>query len=1213
MKLDNVMNKYEVITIVGEGAYGVVMKCRHKENGEMVAIKKFKDSEENDDVRRTTMRELKMLRALKQENIVELREAFKRKGKLYLVFEYVEKNMLELLEPYPNGVPYEKARSLTYQLCKAVMWCHARDIIHRDIKPENLLISKDGVLKLCDFGFARNIAGGSNGLYTDYVATRWYRSPELLIGAPYGKAVDVWAIGCIMGELSDGQALFPGDSEIDQLYVIQKIMGQLPDDQMRVFLKNPRFHGLKFPAVKRPKTLEKHYHGVIMSVALDFMKGCLRLDPGDRASIVDCVNHVLFQTDRAMDRSPCLPVKVGSGHSSSKRRKTDNKNSSDSVAVQDENKPMDIDASDNKKTSMKREDDEDENETPITSKYLKQVRNQSTANSTRSTLKSAQAIDDSNTSDQQYNHSGITPSSLTRSGTPAPNNNSTSGVSESTSTIILNRLGPVDTSSGLVSQQDPCPAEIEQEKLIRPSMIKESVMNIEYSLVDDTFSGPKGLGESEKESRVLRESTLRKSAKSNRAAGAVSKTDGSKDWRKMQNVVSEGQSHGTPSLKQYKGKEDSNDLDPRSSSIEHSRLDAPDILHSDGHTNIHHTQGAYEPQSSSTFSNVQKDHTNPNSHRKSAINHNTPINLDSRHLSTFSDFRAGNVLDFSSSSGNSHPHGGGASARSNKGKLRDQSQGVSVDDVPDNLDFNDSSSAIVDDGSYHFLNQQQQHDGMFLLPSESRFLKSKSGVQLTQVSSRGNLGGANSSNLSPPGVHGLGGGGHSSSHYELDSSSHRQHEEKQPRNAGNTNTYLVSVDAHHGGDHGSASTSKISSGGQSTDRRKFLNDSTQKEIQRIRSSTLLKKKARENREREQAAKESLSGIMSSTQQGQHGQPGVQTITDKLSDARLQGSVAEKGRETPYLTPPSRQGRGRYLDFGHPQRDVRDARDSRGPGGGGGGGVYHQSQAQRQYGRYPHYNNMRSESPSVGPFMSWRMGEGSGQNVFNLVRKKKKKFIQMPEPFEDGRLSPSVSLRNPSRLSRYDPADRENEAEFAEPPAALTPRDALLSHRERGLSTPTSVPYHHPAASSGACGVGGNLKGGAEQPRRSSYTGKQPINLRRSAATAAANERVSRLQPLNKSQAMTFSSHQQQQQQQQHGNKNNLSISNNNSNKYTGVSSNITATADDLRPSGHGSRTRQGSLFLEDEVTPRIYGVYPELRGGRSGGHGRMGKGNNQHF
>ncbi|GFR73214.1 cyclin-dependent kinase-like 5, partial [Elysia marginata] len=895
------------------------MKCRHKENGEMVAIKKFKDSEENDDVRRTTMRELKMLRALKQENIVELREAFKRKGKLYLVFEYVEKNMLELLEPHPNGVPYEKARSLTYQLCKAVMWCHARDIIHRDIKPENLLISKDGVLKLCDFGFARNIAGGSNGLYTDYVATRWYRSPELLIGAPYGKAVDVWAIGCIMGELSDGQALFPGDSEIDQLYVIQKIMGQLPDDQMRVFQKNPRFHGLKFPAVKRPKTLEKHYHGVIMSVALDFMKGCLRLDPADRAASADCVNHVLFQTDRAMDRSPCLPIKAGSGHSSSKKRKTDNKNSSEPVAVQDENKPMDIDGSDNKKISMKKEDDGDDIGTPITSKYLKQVRNQSTANSTRSTLKSAQASDDSNKSDQQFSHPGATPASLTRCGTPAPNLHNSIGNSGPTSTIVLNRLGPGDGPADIVPQLDSSLAAVEQDKLIRPSMIKESVMNIEYSLVDDAISTPGKVSERDTESRVLKESTLRKSAKNNRALGAGTKTDGSKDWRKPHHSVPDGQDHNVPPSKHYRGKDqqDWEVAEHPSNNIGYTRLDAPDLSTSDGQTNHHqapHHSGGYEPQSSFNFSNAQHVHRSDYPHRKVPANNNLPGNIDNRHLSTFSDFRSGNILDFSTcqntNSGNSYPHhGGGTSAKSLK--MRDQNRAVSVDDVSDNLDFNDSSSAIAENGSHHFHNQQEQHDGMFLMPSESRFLKAKSGAHFTPDNTRGlalgSVGGGSS--LSPPG-HGFGGGSHSSSHYELDSSSHLQQEEKRSRNAGNTNTYLISVDAHHGADHSSASTSKISSGGQTTDRKKFLNDSTQKEIQRIRSSTLLKKKARENREREQAAKD---GMMLSGQQGQHSQPGVQTITDKLSDARLQGSVAaEKGRETPYLVPPSRQGRSRYL-------------------------------------------------------------------------------------------------------------------------------------------------------------------------------------------------------------------------------------------------------------------------------------------------------------
>ncbi|XP_060689429.1 cyclin-dependent kinase-like 5 isoform X5 [Hemiscyllium ocellatum] len=270
--IGDVMNKFEVLGIVGEGAYGVVLKCRHKETNEIVAIKKFKDSEENEEVKETTLRELKMLRTLKQENIVELKEAFRRRGKLYLVFEYVEKNMLELLEEMPNGVQPEKVRNYIYQLIKAIHWCHKNDIVHRDIKPENLLISYSDMLKLCDFGFARNLSEGSNANYTEYVATRWYRSPELLLGAPYGKAVDMWSVGCILGELSDGQPLFPGESEIDQLYTIQRVLGPLPPEQMKLFYSNPRFHGLRFPAVNHPQTLDRRYLGVISGVMLDLMK-----------------------------------------------------------------------------------------------------------------------------------------------------------------------------------------------------------------------------------------------------------------------------------------------------------------------------------------------------------------------------------------------------------------------------------------------------------------------------------------------------------------------------------------------------------------------------------------------------------------------------------------------------------------------------------------------------------------------------------------------------------------------------------------------------------------------------------------------------------------------------------------------------------------------------------------------------------------------------
>ncbi|XP_029766717.1 cyclin-dependent kinase-like 5 isoform X3 [Terrapene carolina triunguis] len=307
LNIGNVMNKFEILGVVGEGAYGVVLKCRHKETHEIVAIKKFKDSEENEEVKETTLRELKMLRTLKQENIVELKEAFRRRGKLYLVFEYVEKNMLELLEEMPNGVPPEKVKSYIYQLIKAIHWCHKNDIVHRDIKPENLLISHCDVLKLCDFGFARNLSEGSNANYTEYVATRWYRSPELLLGAPYGKSVDMWSVGCILGELSDGQPLFPGESEIDQLFTIQKVLGPLPSEQMKLFYSNPRFHGLRFPAVNHPQSLERRYLGILSGVLLDLMKNLLKLDPADRYLTEQCLNHPSFQTQRLLDRCGSSP------------------------------------------------------------------------------------------------------------------------------------------------------------------------------------------------------------------------------------------------------------------------------------------------------------------------------------------------------------------------------------------------------------------------------------------------------------------------------------------------------------------------------------------------------------------------------------------------------------------------------------------------------------------------------------------------------------------------------------------------------------------------------------------------------------------------------------------------------------------------------------------------------------------------------------------
>ena len=150
----------------------------------------------------------------------------------------MDRNLLEVLEEKPDGLDRASVKFFIYQLLKAVDYFHSQNVMHRDIKPENLLISsKTNELKVCDCGFARHLSnkydnmdsssnksdedredGNNSPELTDYVATRWYRSPELLLvseNLPYGKEVDIWAVGCIMGELMDGQPLFPGDSEVD--------------------------------------------------------------------------------------------------------------------------------------------------------------------------------------------------------------------------------------------------------------------------------------------------------------------------------------------------------------------------------------------------------------------------------------------------------------------------------------------------------------------------------------------------------------------------------------------------------------------------------------------------------------------------------------------------------------------------------------------------------------------------------------------------------------------------------------------------------------------------------------------------------------------------------------------------------------------------------------------------------------------------------------
>ncbi|NWV04190.1 CDKL2 protein, partial [Ptilonorhynchus violaceus] len=290
------MEKYQVLGLVGEGSYGVVTKCRNRENGQIVAVKKFLESDDDAAVRKIALREIKLLKQLRHENLVNLLDVCKRKKRWYLVFEFVDHTVLDDLEASPSGLDYDRVRKYLFQIMRGIAFCHSHNIIHRDVKPENILVSQSGVVKLCDFGFARPLSASGES-YTDYVATRWYRAPELLVGdTKYGRPVDVWAIGSLITEMLTGEPLFPGDSDIDQLFHITKCLGDLIPRQQELFYKNPLFAGMKLPEVMELESLEKRYPK-LPAAALDLAKECLQIDPDKRPSCAELLQGSFFNRD----------------------------------------------------------------------------------------------------------------------------------------------------------------------------------------------------------------------------------------------------------------------------------------------------------------------------------------------------------------------------------------------------------------------------------------------------------------------------------------------------------------------------------------------------------------------------------------------------------------------------------------------------------------------------------------------------------------------------------------------------------------------------------------------------------------------------------------------------------------------------------------------------------------------------------------------------
>lgn len=250
-----------------------------------------------------------MLELLRHNSIVKLIEVFRRKNHLFLVFEYLEKSMLEVLEDQENqnGFSELRTKKFIYQLVKGLVFCHKHGVVHRDIKPENILVNPGtDTIKICDFGFCRFLHEGYEGPklkgrnMTAYVATRWYRAPENLLGySEYGAEMDMWAVGCLIAELNSGDPLFPGSNEIDMVQMIQKLLGPFSTEQIEAIGNNDRLKGIKLEQDEEEMTtVEDRFGGLLSKDAIKMMQGLLNLDPSRRFTAEQALQHSWFDEVR---------------------------------------------------------------------------------------------------------------------------------------------------------------------------------------------------------------------------------------------------------------------------------------------------------------------------------------------------------------------------------------------------------------------------------------------------------------------------------------------------------------------------------------------------------------------------------------------------------------------------------------------------------------------------------------------------------------------------------------------------------------------------------------------------------------------------------------------------------------------------------------------------------------------------------------------------
>merc|ERR1711972_670566 len=309
-----VSKRYTVLEPVGHGAYGSVCAAQDEVNSEHIAIKKIDNAFEHITFAKRTLRELRILRHLRHENLIDVRSIFLPGFKdvfedIYVISELMETDLASILKS-SQPLTDDHCQFFLYQILRGMKYVHSAQVIHRDLKPRNLLVNANCDLKICDFGLARVSFSDKEFQtcpMTEYVCTRWYRAPEVLCSwIDYTKAIDIWSIGCIFAEMLGRKPFFPGPNTQHQLQLIISFLGtprveelrKIPNDKCRKFIESlPNSRGKPFEDVFREAS----------PTAIDFLHRTLQFDPDKRATVAQALQHAYLAQLYCPEDEPTRP------------------------------------------------------------------------------------------------------------------------------------------------------------------------------------------------------------------------------------------------------------------------------------------------------------------------------------------------------------------------------------------------------------------------------------------------------------------------------------------------------------------------------------------------------------------------------------------------------------------------------------------------------------------------------------------------------------------------------------------------------------------------------------------------------------------------------------------------------------------------------------------------------------------------------------------